>query len=123
MQAKLRVELRAVSRDYRWGACTTVIGTAVLTGVMAPFQAKIGLLNEGLFYLLLTLLISATWGWQVGVFAAVLTNLSLNFFFIPPLHTFTVHQLQHIGALVVFLGVSLVGGSLLSRARASAESA
>jgi two-component system sensor histidine kinase KdpD len=123
MLAKLRVELRAVSRDYRWGVFATVIGTAVLTGGMAPFQAKIGLLNEGLFYLLLTLLISATWGWQVGVFAAVLTNLSLNFFFIPPLHTFSVQQLQHTGALVVFLGVSLVGGSLLSRARASAESA
>jgi two-component system sensor histidine kinase KdpD len=123
MLAKLRVDLRAVSRGHRWGVLATVIGTAVLTGVMAPFQAKIGLLNEGLFYLLLTLLISATWGWQVGVFAAVLTNLSLNFFFVPPLHTFTVQQLQHVGALFVFLGVSIIGGSLLSRARAAAETA
>jgi two-component system sensor histidine kinase KdpD len=90
---------------------------------MAPFQDDIDLLNEGLAFLLLTLLISATWGWQIGVGTAVLTNLSLNFFFVEPLHTFTVQEPQHIGALILFLVVSLVGGSLLSRARAAAETA
>ncbi len=105
------------------GLVATVASTAALTALLAPFRANVGLLNEGFFYLLLTLLISAMWGWQVGVFAAVLTNLALNFFFIPPLHTFSVHQLQHVGALVVFLGVSLIGGSLLSRARTAAATA
>jgi two-component system sensor histidine kinase KdpD len=123
MLAKLRAALDTFPRDHRWGVVAAVATTTVLTAVLAPFQAKVGLLNEGLFYLLLTLLIAATWGWQVGVFAAVLTNLTLNFFFVPPLHTFTVNQLQHVGALVVFLGVSIIGGSLLSRARAAAEDA
>jgi two-component system sensor histidine kinase KdpD len=110
-------------RDYRWGIVAAVSGTAALTSAMAPFQGEIGLLNEGLLFLLLTLLISATWGWPVGFAAAVVTNLALNFFFVDPLHTFTVQHPENIGALMVFLIVSVVGGSLLSRARAAARSA
>ena len=101
----------------------TVAGTAVLVGALAPFQHKIGLLNEGLLFLLLTLLVSSTWGWLVGLFAAVLCNLALNFFFVPPLHTFTVHHPANVFALFLFLLVSVVGGSLLSIARAAARQA
>jgi len=64
----------------------TIGGAAILVAALAPFQHKVGLLNEGLLFLLLTLLISSTWGWLVGLFAAVLANLALNFFFVPPLH-------------------------------------
>lgn len=46
----------------------------------------------GLLFLLLTLLISAVWGWQVGMYSAVITNLALNFFFIEPLYKFTVQN-------------------------------
>jgi two-component system sensor histidine kinase KdpD len=113
----------AVTRDWRWGAAAAIVGTAVLTGALAPFQSQDQLLNEGLAFLLLTVLISATWGWRVGLFAALLTNLTLNFFFVPPLHTFTVRHPEHIVGLFVFLVVSVVAGSLLSRAQASARAA
>ncbi len=110
-------------RDYRWGIIAAVVGTAGLTGAMAPLRDEIGLLNAGLLFLLLTLLVSATWGWRVGFAASVVTNLSLNFFFVDPLHSFTVKHPESIGALTVFLIVSVVGGSLLSRARSAAGSA
>jgi two-component system sensor histidine kinase KdpD len=115
--------LAAVARDNRWGTAAAVAGTAVLTGALAPFQSRIGLLNEGLAFLLLTVLIAATWGWQVGLFAALLTNLTLNFFFIPPLHTFTVSHPGNVIGLLVFLIVSIVAGSLLSRARVATRTA
>jgi two-component system sensor histidine kinase KdpD len=58
----------------------------------------------------------------VGLFAAVLTNLSLNFFFVQPLHTLTVQDTANAIALVLFVAVAMVGGSLLSVAhRAAAE--
>lgn len=86
-------------------------------------QHRVGLLNEGLLFLLLALLVSATWGWRVGLFAAVLTNLALNFFFVPPLHTFTVQDPSNIVALFVFLVVAMLGGRLLASAQqALAES-
>jgi len=110
-------------RDERVGVIAVLAGTAVAVGAMAPFHDEIGLLNVGLVLLLITLLIASTWGWRIGLLAAVVTNLSLNFFFVEPLHTFTVHEPAQIGALVVFLVVSVVGGSLLSRARAAATMA
>jgi two-component system sensor histidine kinase KdpD len=112
-----------LTQDPRWGAVATVAGAGALTGAMAPFHDEIGLLNEGLLFLLLTLLISATWGWKVGLFAAALSYLSLNFFFVQPLHTLTVQRPRDHVALIVFLIVSLVGGTLLSRAREAASAA
>lgn len=111
----------ALTRDYRWGMLASVAGTALVTAVMAPFRSQIGLLNEGLVLLLVTLLVSSTWGWRVGVFAAILANLALNFFFVDPLFTFTVHEANNGVALVVSLVVSLIGGTLLSRAREAAS--
>jgi two-component system sensor histidine kinase KdpD len=100
-----------------------VAATVVVTASLAPIQHRVGLLNVGLILLLLALLVSAVWGWRVGLFAAVLNNIALNFFFVPPLHTLTVHDTFNVIALFVFLIVAMVGGSLLSSAqRAVAES-
>lgn len=112
-----------VARAFRGevaAALVTLVATAIATAAMAPWQHEIGLLNEGLILLLLTLVISATYGWRVGLFAAFATNLALNFFFVEPLHTFTVQEPENVVALVVFLIVSVVGGSLLTSARRAA---
>src|SRR5205807_2116957 len=74
------------ARSLPAGIAATLMSTALLTSILAPFQDHVGLLNEGLLFLLLTLLISSMWGWQVGLAAAVTTNLTLNFFFVEPLH-------------------------------------
>ena len=76
----------------------------------------------GLF-LLLTLGIAATWGLLPGIFAAVLTNLSLNYFFIEPLHRFSVHDSWNIIGLAVFLLVSVIGSSLVAAAQKAAAEA
>jgi two-component system sensor histidine kinase KdpD len=114
------MDLRRVGRSELAGALVTLAAAAIATAAMAPWQHEIGLLNEGLIFLLLTLVISATYGWRVGLFAALVTNLSLNFFFVEPLHTFTVQEPENVVALVVFLIVSVVGGSLLTSARQAA---
>lgn len=105
------------------GVAATIACVAALTAVMAPLQEDIGLLNEGLLLLLLTLVLSGTWGREVGMFAAVVSNLALNFFFVEPLHTLTVQSPENVLALIVFLGVSVVGSSLLATARAAAAEA
>lgn len=107
-----------------WAGAAIAIGsTALLTALMAPFRDEVGLLNEGLLFLLLTLLVASVWGGNVGVLTALVTNLSLNFFFIEPLHTLGVRDPKNIVALFIFLIVSVVGGSLLSAARQAAGQA
>jgi two-component system sensor histidine kinase KdpD len=95
----------------------------MLTLLLTPFRSDVGLLNVGLLFLLLTLLVSSIWGRGAGFFTAVITNLSLNFFFIDPLRTFDVADFRNIVALFVFLVVSVVGGTLLSTARQAAAEA
>ncbi|MDE3094763.1 MAG: DUF4118 domain-containing protein [Chloroflexota bacterium] len=118
-----QLRARRAARSLPAGVVVTVLGTAALTAVLAPVHERVGLLNEGLLFLLLTLLVSATWGREVGLFAAVLANLALNFFFVPPLHRFTVAAPANVFALSVFLVVSVVGSSLLSSARQAADEA
>jgi two-component system sensor histidine kinase KdpD len=117
------IDLYRLTRDERLGAVVALAATAAVVVVLAPFQKEVSLLNEGLALLLVTLVIAATWGWRVGLLAALLTNLALNFFFVDPLHTVSVRHPENVGALVTFLIVSVVAGSLLSRARAAAGTA
>jgi two-component system sensor histidine kinase KdpD len=50
----------------------------------------------------------------------VATNLCLNFFFIEPHYTLTVADAKNVVALVIFLVVSVVGGTLLTTAKQAA---
>ena len=63
----------------------------------------------------LGVVVSTSVGGQLaGVVAALLSFLSLNFFFTPPLHTFAVASATEVIALVVFLAVSVGIGAFLS---------
>jgi two-component system sensor histidine kinase KdpD len=73
---------------------------------------------------LMVVLISATVSrlW-IAVLASVLADLCLNFFFMPPVGTFTIADPQNWVALFVFLAVSLVAGNLSATARARTREA
>lgn len=59
---------------------------------------------------------AATGGMAAGLLASLLSFLSLNFFFTPPVETFSVQKTHDLVALVVFLLVSATVGALVSRA-------
>jgi len=99
------------------------LGPVLMTAVLASYRDEVGLLNVGLLFLLFTLLVSSVWGRWPGIAAAITANLALNAFFIEPFYHLAVEELRNVVALVVFLIVSVVGGSLLSLARASAAEA
>ena len=86
-----------------------------------PFRGDIGLVNVGFLFLLLTLLAASIWGRAIGILAALLANLAFNFFFLEPLHTFTVQEPRNVLALAIFLAVSAIGSSLLASAVNSAQ--
>jgi two-component system sensor histidine kinase KdpD len=59
---------------------------------------------------------AATGGMAAGLLASFVSFLSLNFFFTPPVETFSVQKTHDLVALVVFLIVSATVGALVSRA-------
>jgi two-component system, OmpR family, sensor histidine kinase KdpD len=69
-------------------------------------------------YLLAVVVAAWAGGVLGGVAAAILSATALNFFFTPPAHTLRVEDRQDVVALVVFLLVALIVGSVVARALA-----
>src|SRR5262249_61751059 len=69
--------------------------------------------------LLLAVFLSA-WIWESGPggLAAILATLGFNYFFIPPIYTFTVDDPRNVAALFVFLVTGLLIGRLSATSRA-----
>ncbi len=94
-----------------------------LTCLLAPLLDERHIVDVALLYLLLTLVVAARWGYGVGVFTAVAADLAVNFFYIPPLHRFTVQEPINLAGLLLFLCVALFGAYTLSRLRRQVERA
>jgi two-component system, OmpR family, sensor histidine kinase KdpD len=76
-----------------------------------------------LAFLLGILAISASWGLQQAVFMSLFATLALNYFFLPPIGTFTIADPQNWVALFAFLVTAISASHLSQRARLGARSA
>src|SRR5262249_46927118 len=76
-----------------------------------------------LSFLLAILAVSAVWGMIVSVFMSVVAMLVFNYFFLPPVGTFTISDPQNWVALGAFLVSSIVGSQLSARIRKEADAA
>ena len=76
-----------------------------------------------LTFLLAILAVSAVWGMAVSVFMSVAAVLAFNYFFLPPVGTFTIADPQNWVALFAFLVTSIVGSQLSARIRKEADEA
>ncbi|HKG24720.1 MAG TPA: DUF4118 domain-containing protein, partial [Thermomicrobiales bacterium] len=106
-------------RRYGMAALAVVLATLLMLTV----RDALGILNVALVYLLICFALSLAVGAGPAVLAAVLSFLTFNVFFIPPYHTFSISQPDHILALFVYLGVALVTSQLVARVRARTEEA
>jgi len=71
--------------------------------------------------LLAILAISTIWGLAVATFMSFVAMLAFNFFFLPPVGTFTIADPQNWVALGAFLVTSLIASQLSARVRREAE--
>ncbi len=79
--------------------------------------------TAALTFLLAILAVSAIWGMAVSIAMSIAAMLSFNYFFLPPVGTFTVADPQNWVALVAFLVVSVLASQLATRARQRAADA
>src|SRR5581483_7915077 len=73
--------------------------------------------------LLLTLSLAARWGLRYAVVASIAATLCYNFFFLPPLGTWTIEDPQNWIALLAFLITSVIASRLSTRIREEAREA
>jgi two-component system sensor histidine kinase KdpD len=108
--------MKAPSRWHGYPASVLVVAATVAILRLFP---QLDDSAVALLLLLAVFLCASVWQSGPGVVAALLATVSFNYFFLPPLHTFTVHDPRHITALFVFLVSALLIGRLsaLSRRR------
>ena len=63
------------------------------------------------------------YGLAPGIFTSIVSALAFNFFFLPPLYTFTIGDPESIVTFIFFLIVSVIASNLTSRVRAQAMAA
>jgi two-component system, OmpR family, sensor histidine kinase KdpD len=76
-----------------------------------------------LSFLLAILAVSAVWGMVVSIFMSVTAMLMFNYWFLPPVGTFTIADPQNWVALFAFLFTSIMGSQLSARIRKEADAA
>jgi two-component system, OmpR family, sensor histidine kinase KdpD len=98
-----------------------LLPAAVTAAAALPFQ--ISTVMAALGFVLAVTGAALIGGSAAGLLASLLSFLALNFSFTPPVGTFSVGKTEDLVALVVFLLVSAVVGTLVSRATAQRDRA
>lgn len=96
------------------------LGSAGLVGgTVALLKLAPGLADSTVALVLTLAVFLSAWLWESGpgVLAAILSTAAFNFFFLPPLFTFTVEDPRNVAALVVFLVTGVLIGRLSSQSR------
>ena len=104
------------------GVAVSIVAIAVII-ILYRHVLQVNQTTVALSFLLAILAVSAVWGMAVSVFMSVLAMLSFNYFFLPPIGTFTVTDPQNWVALLAFLLTSITGSQLSSRIRKEADEA
>ncbi|MDX6257513.1 MAG: two-component system, OmpR family, sensor histidine kinase KdpD [Frankiales bacterium] len=103
------------------GLLLAVLLLPLVTASMAAERRHLALVDEVLIYLVALIGITLLGGLLPAVGSAVAASLLLNWFFTPPLHTWTVDAPQNLLALVLFVTVAvIVSGTVDLAARRSA---
>ena len=101
------------------------LGFLVIALIVVVYRTFIHLnpATVGFTLLLAVLIISAAWGLRYAIFLSIVATLAYNFFFLPPLGTFTIADPQNWVALAAFLFTAVIASQLAERARSEALSA
>ncbi|MEG0675850.1 MAG: sensor histidine kinase KdpD [Comamonas sp.] len=112
----------SANRGFSWKgylgvtlACFAAAGLAEL--LLEVFDPA----NVVMLFLLVVVLSSLRWGRGPGAWAALLSVLLFDFYFVPPRNSFSVNDTQYIFTFCLMLGVALVCGQLMARLRREAR--
>ena len=113
---------RRAGFDLKAYAGTLAMVTAAL-GVGLILQRYLGISVIALVFLTAVLTSAITYGLWPALVASLVSTLAYNFFFLPPLYTFTISDPQNVVALFFFAIVALIASNLTSRVRSQALAA
>ncbi|WP_128380000.1 sensor histidine kinase [Streptomyces cavernae] len=106
-----------------WGWLTGVAGPVLLTLLLKGVVPDLGLANDMLLFLTLTVAAALVGGLLPALASAVVGSLLINWFFTEPFHTLTIADPKNIVAIAVFVGVAVSVASVVDLAARRTEQA
>lgn len=104
----------------RW--CGAGFGLAALVFVFNAL-IHVNATTVALSFLLFILFLATKWGLRIAIVASFAAAACYNFFFLPPMHTFTVSDPQNLVALIALLTTSVVASRMSDRIRKESREA
>ena len=105
------------------GVLLAVVGLPLLTALLVLARPDLSLTDDLLIYLVAVVALAVVGGFWPAVLAAASASLLLNWFFTPPLHTFTIDKPDNLLALLLFVTVAMAVSSVVHLAASRAGQA
>ncbi|MFE5339254.1 ATP-binding protein [Isoptericola sp. NPDC056578] len=112
------------------GFLLAILGGPLLTWGLVTLRSAESIVSDVLAYQLLVVVVALVGGAGPAVYAAILSGITLDYFFVEPIHTITVGEPLHVVALVLYVVTAVLVSVVVDRAarttraahRAAAES-
>jgi sigma-B regulation protein RsbU (phosphoserine phosphatase) len=105
------------------GYVAAVLGIAAVTSVCALLRSRVNEMTVALLMMVVVLFVATAWERMPALLASVLGMLCLNYFFLPPIYTFTIADPKNWMALTAFFITALTAGRLSAWAKEHAAQA
>ena len=100
-----------------------IIAIAAALGVGKVIQPRLGIENVDLVFLTAVVGIAVRYGLWPSLFASIVASLCYNFFFLPPVYTFTITDPTNVAALLFFTAIAVLVSNVAARVRTLAVTA
>ena len=118
--------VRAAEREDKFDPrpyIAALAAVALALGFSELIAAWIGAANSDLIFLTAIVAVAVRFGLLPSLLASVASSLSYNFFFLPPIYTFTITDPTNVVAFVFFTLVGIIVSSVAARGRTQARAA
>jgi two-component system sensor histidine kinase KdpD len=92
-------------------------------GVGMAIRPRFGIENVDLVFLAAVVGVAVRYGLWPSLFASIVASLCYNFFFLPPVYTFTITDPTNVAAFFFFIAIAVVVSNVAARARTLAVTA
>ena len=100
-----------------------LVAVAVALGVGEVIQPWLGIENVDLVFLTAVVGVAVRYGLWPSIFASVAASLCYNFFFLPPIYTFTIADPTNVVAFFFFIVIAIIVSNVAARVRTQAVAA
>ena len=97
-----------IARARAAGFVVGLAGVAVVTWLIHLARGDVNVLSMAVCYQLLVLVISGAFGLAPGLVTSVVSALAFNWFFVPPLYTFTISDTRNWIGLAIFAATAVI---------------